>query len=57
MNNATLQNFRDIAASMQSAPTNWQWIGPFMSQRHFGITEAKAKAFASRHGGEAKEMA
>jgi hypothetical protein len=56
MNEVTLDGFRQIAASMQSAPTNWQWIGPHMSQRMFGITEQRAKDYATRHGGEAKEM-
>lgn len=56
MNEATIQAFRNIAEAMQTAPTNWQWIGPHMSQRMFGITEARAKAYASRHGGEANEM-
>ena len=56
MNDATLQMFRDIAASMQTKPTNWQWVGPHMSQRMFGITEERAKAYALRHGGEAKQM-
>lgn len=55
MNGAALQSFRDIAAAMQTAPTNWQWIGPHMSQRMFGITEERAKAYAQRHGGEAKK--
>jgi len=56
MNDATLHAFRDLAASMQTAPTTWQWIGPYMSQRMFGITEARAKAYAARHGGEARPM-
>lgn len=56
MNTAQLQAFRAIAEAMQTEPTNWQWIGPHMSQRMFGITESRAKAYAQRHGGEAKEM-
>lgn len=56
MNNAQLQAFREIAESMQTAPTNWQWVGPHMSQRMFGITEQRAKEFAKRHGGEAHQM-
>ncbi len=56
MNAATLQAFREIAASMQTSPQTWQWVGPFMSQRHFGISEAKAREFAARHGGVAQEM-
>jgi hypothetical protein len=56
MNQATLIQFRAIAAAMQSESTDWQWIGPHMSQRMFGITESRAKAYAARHGGEAKQM-
>ena len=56
MNNAQLQNFRAFAAAMQTEPNNWQWIGPHMSQRMFGITEARAKAYAARHGGKAEPM-
>jgi hypothetical protein len=37
-------------------PKNWQWIGPHMSQRMFGITEARARAYAERHGGTATKM-
>lgn len=57
MNDATLQAFREIAAQMAGpAPQNWQWIGRFISQRMFGISEQRAKEMASRHGGEASEM-
>ncbi len=57
MNNATLQAFREIAAAMSGpAPQDWQWIGAWPSQRMFGITEERAKRFAQRHGGEAKQM-
>ena len=56
MNDATLQGFRDIHAAMQTAPTDWQWIGPYMSQRMFGITQARAEAYAARHGGTASQM-
>lgn len=56
MNLATLQMFRDIAETMQTAATDWQWIGPHMSQRMFGITEDRAKAYALRHGGTASYM-
>ena len=56
MTNATIDAFRQIAASMQTEPTDWQWIGPHMSQRHFGITETRAKAFAERYGGTAQKM-
>lgn len=56
MTNSTLQEFRHIADAMQTEPANWQWIGPHMSQRMFGITEARAKAYAARHGGIAAKM-
>ena len=56
MKHANLEAFRAIAASMQSEPTDWQWIGQHMSQRMFGITEARAKAYADRHGGTAKKI-
>lgn len=56
MIDAQLQAFRQIADAMQSKPADWQWIGPHMSQRMFGITQERAEAFAARHGGEAKPM-
>ncbi len=56
MTDAQLQGFRQIAASMQTEPTDWQWIGKWMSQRMFGITEKRAKDYAARFGGEAKRM-
>jgi hypothetical protein len=56
MNAQTLQAFRDLAAAMQPEPTDWQWLGPHMSQRMFGISEARAKAYAERHGGAAERM-
>lgn len=57
MNDAALEGFRMMAAAMAGPePQDWQWIGPYMSQRHFGIGEAKAKALAARHGGEASRM-
>jgi hypothetical protein len=55
MNTATLTAFREIAA-MATAPQDWQWIGPHMSQRMFGITEQRARDYADRHGGQAKKM-
>jgi hypothetical protein len=57
MNDATLIAFRKISDSMQTEPTDWQWIGQWMSQRMFGISETRAKAYAKSHGGEAKKMA
>ena len=57
MNDATLTAFRAIAEAMNGGqPTNWQWIGKYMSQRMFGITERRAKDYAARFGGEAKQM-
>ena len=56
MTAATLNAFRQIHEAMQSEPTDWQWIGPHMSQRMFGITETRAKAYAERHGGIASKM-
>jgi hypothetical protein len=57
MNDATLNAFRQIAEQMNAGtPQNWQWIGPHMSQRMFGISEQRAKQYAERHGGEAKPM-
>jgi hypothetical protein len=56
MNTATLMHFRAIAEAMNTEPTDWEWIGPHMSQRMFGITETRAKAYAKRHGGVARKM-
>lgn len=52
-----LNNIRNIAEQMlPPKENNWQWIGEHMSQRMFGISEKRAKAYAEKHGGEAKEM-
>src|SRR5262245_41458470 len=56
MQDSVLLHFRSIAESMQSEPADWQWIGPHLSQRMFGITEARARAYAERHGGTASKM-
>lgn len=56
MNDAVLSHFRAIAEAMNAEPTDWQWVGQHMSQRMFGITEARAKAYAARHGGAAKRI-
>jgi hypothetical protein len=57
MNDATLNGFRQIAEIMMgSEPTDWQWEGKYMSQRMYGISERRAKAYAERHGGEARQM-
>ena len=57
MNQTQLQTFRNIAAQMAGSPTNWQWIGLHMSQRMFNITEERAKQYATRFGGTAKQVA
>lgn len=56
MTNATLQAFRDIASAMQTQSTDWEWIGPHMSQRMFGITQDRAESYAKAHGGSARQM-
>ncbi len=57
MNDATLNGFRDLADAMRgSEPADWEWVGKHMSQRMFGITEARAKGYAARFGGEARKM-
>lgn len=56
MNDATLAAFRQIHEAMQTEPCDWQWIGKHMSQRMFGITETRAKAYAEKHGGIAEQM-
>ena len=55
MTNATLQAFRDIAEQM-IGKADWQWIGPHMSQRMFGITQERAEGYAKAHGGKAEQM-
>ena len=56
MHDAQIEAFRAMAEAMQIEPTDWQWIGPHLSQRMFGITETRAKAYAERHGGVAQRM-
>lgn len=53
-----LESFRAYADAMLpfGEPADWQWIGCWESQRMFGITEAMARAYAERHGGEARQM-
>ena len=53
---ARLAHFRSLASAMQTESTDWQWVGPHMSQRMFGITEKRAKDYAARHGGKAEKM-
>lgn len=57
MNDATLTAFRQMADAMQgNVPQDWQWVGKYMSQRMFGITEKRAKEYARVHGGVACKM-
>jgi hypothetical protein len=57
MTDAQLTAFRTIAETLAGPePQDWQWIGPHMSQRMFGISERRARAYAERHGGEARRM-
>lgn len=57
MNHAQLQALRMIAAHMAGSDVqDWQWIGEYMSQRMFGITEKRAKGYAKSHGGTASQM-
>lgn len=51
-----LNEFRAIADAMQTEPTDWQWVGPHLSQRMFGITARRAKDYAARFGGRAEQM-
>jgi hypothetical protein len=57
MTNNQVEAFRTLAAAMETDPTDWQWIGPHMSQRMFGITQARAESYAKMHGGKAEKMA
>lgn len=57
MTQAQLQKFRELADAMRGDEANdWQWIGRWESQRMLGITEARARAYAERHGGTASKM-
>jgi len=57
MNTAALAEFRRLADALAGPePQDWEWIGQHMSQRMFGITEQRAKAYAARHGGQARQM-
>jgi hypothetical protein len=55
MTDSTLVAFRAIADQLIGA-ADWQWVGPHMSQRMFGITQERAEAYAKRHGGTAQPM-
>ena len=56
MTNAQLDAFRKIAKTMLGPNQDWEWIGPHMSQRMFGITRERAETYAARHGGTARKM-
>lgn len=57
MHDAALEGFRKIADAMAgTAPRDWEWVGPHLSQRMFGITEQRARDYAARHGGTARKM-
>ncbi len=55
MTDSTLHAFRDIADQM-IGKADWEWVGPHMSQRMFGITQERAEAYAKAHGGTARQM-
>ena len=55
MTTATLAAFRALADAMIGT-ADWQWIGPHMSQRMFGITQERAEGYAKAHGGTAEPM-
>jgi hypothetical protein len=55
MTDATLTMFRTLAAEMIGT-ADWEWIGPHLSQRMFGITRERAEAYAKAHGGTARPM-
>jgi hypothetical protein len=52
---AQLDAFRRIADIM-IGEANWEWIGPHLSQRMFGITRERAEGYAKSHGGTARKM-
>jgi hypothetical protein len=56
MNDAVLTHFRALADALRVETADWQWIGPHLSQRMFGITEARARAYAAQYGGQAQRM-
>ncbi len=55
MTSTQLEAFRNLAEQMIGT-ADWEWIGPHMSQRMFGITRERAEAYAQRHGGIARQM-
>jgi len=55
MNDATLDQFRTLAEALIGR-ADWEWVGPHLSQRMFGITRERAESFAKAHGGVARKM-
>jgi hypothetical protein len=51
----TLGLFREIADQMIGR-ADWEWVGPHLSQRMFGITRERAEGYAKAHGGTARQM-
>lgn len=57
MTDMELSYFRSLADAMRGGePADWEWVGKWMSQRMFGITEKRAKEYAVKHGGIARKM-
>ena len=53
MNDATLESFRAIADQMMGPePRDWNFEGPYISTRYYGITRAKAEELAGKFGGK-----
>ena len=54
---ATLEMFRALADAMTAGtPQTWQWIGPHISQRMFGMSRERAETYAAKFGGVASPM-
>jgi hypothetical protein len=52
---AVLEGFRMLADALIGT-ADWEWVGPHMSQRMFGITRERAEGYAKAHGGVARQM-
>jgi hypothetical protein len=50
-----LEGFRFLADAL-IGKADWEWVGPYMSQRMFGITRERAEGYAKAHGGVARKM-
>ncbi len=55
MTDSALQAFRELAEQLIGT-ADWEWVGPHMSQRMFGITQERADGYAKAHGGVARKM-